>query len=159
MQVTRGRQDMGVRPVRGAIAALLAISMATSAAAEQLPGEYDPVIAHLDTLKAGTITSSLAYVDEQVAIFSVGSGREPRQIASGRRSMVPLYIMSFGTEPGSITAYECVDRTGSVYCTFVLKAGGQPAPFALQFWVDGREISKIAKWYDIQSANGASPQR
>lgn len=152
------------RPVTAGIVALLVLSMATSAASEplfaadeadqlapsevkRLPHKYDPVAAHLDALKIGTITSSLAYVDEQVAIFSAEGGKEPRQIATGRRLVLPLYVMSFGMEPASVTSYECSDRAGSLYCTFMLKKSNQRPSFAFEFWVDGEQVGKILKWY------------
>jgi hypothetical protein len=122
---------------------------AAATQAKRLPDKYDPVASHLHALIVGTITSSLSHVDEHVAIFSVESGKEPRQTATGKRSLLPLYVMSFGVEPASLASYECTERSDSLYCTFMMKNKAQRPSFGLEFWVADGRISKILKWYNV----------
>ena len=135
----------------GAAEPLPAMDQVPASATEvrRLPNKYDPVTSHLHALSVGTITSSLNYVDEHVAIYSVDGGKE-RQIGTGRRSILPLYVMSFGPEPASVTSYDCAERTDSLYCTFTLKNSTQTPSFALEFWVADSKIKKIVKWYNVR---------
>jgi len=114
----------------------------------RLSRKYDPVSLHLHALSTGTITGSLAYVDENAVILSAKAGGEPRQIAAGRRSLLPLYILSFGVEPSSVSSYQCAERADSVYCTFTLRNAIDRTAFGFEFWVAEGKISRVMKLYE-----------